>query len=62
MILQTLKIIAGIATIITGIVSLFWPLKYPDLLGWSQLVAAALLRSEPSWVLCLLAWGLPYFM
>ena len=33
MLLQILKIIGGIATIATGIVSLFWPLKVPGFTG-----------------------------
>jgi len=33
MFLQILKIIGGIATIATGIVSLFWPLKVPGFTG-----------------------------
>ncbi len=33
MFLQILKIIGGIATIITGVVSLFWPLKVPGFTG-----------------------------
>ena len=33
MFIQILKIIAGIATIITGIVSLFWPLNVTDFTG-----------------------------
>ncbi|MCJ7734495.1 MAG: DUF4345 family protein [Anaerolineales bacterium] len=33
MLLQILKIIAGVATIVTGIVSLFWPLKVPGFTG-----------------------------
>ena len=33
MFIQILKIIAGIATIITGVVSLFWPLKVPGFTG-----------------------------
>jgi len=33
MILQVLKIIAGIATILTGVISLFWPLKVPGFTG-----------------------------
>ncbi len=33
MILQILKIIGGAATIITGLVSLFWPLKVPGFTG-----------------------------
>ena len=33
MLMQILKIIAGIATILTGIVSLFWPLKVPGFTG-----------------------------
>jgi len=33
MLLQILKIIAGAATIVTGIVSLFWPLKVPGFTG-----------------------------
>jgi len=33
MFLQILKIVGGIATIITGVVSLFWPLKVPGFTG-----------------------------
>ena len=33
MLLQILKIIAGVATIMTGIVSLFWPMKVPGFTG-----------------------------
>ena len=33
MILQIIKIIGGAATIITGLVSLFWPLKVPGFTG-----------------------------
>ena len=33
MILQILRIIAGLATVITGVVSLFWPLKVPGFTG-----------------------------
>ena len=33
MIIKILQIIAGIATIITGVVSLFWPLKVPGFTG-----------------------------
>ena len=33
MFLQILKIIGGIATIATGVVSLFWPLKVPGFTG-----------------------------
>jgi hypothetical protein len=33
MVLQVLKIIAGIATVITGLVSLFWPLNVPGFTG-----------------------------
>jgi hypothetical protein len=33
MFLQILKIIAGIATILTGLVSVFWPLKVPGFTG-----------------------------
>ena len=33
MIIQILKIIAAVATIITGFVSLFWPLKVPGFTG-----------------------------
>ena len=33
MIIQILKIIAGAATIITGLVSLFWPMKVPGFTG-----------------------------
>ena len=33
MILQILKIIAAIATILTGIVSLFWPMRVPGFTG-----------------------------
>jgi len=33
MFLQILKIIGGVATILTGIVSLFWPLKVPGFTG-----------------------------
>ena len=33
MVLQILKIIAGVATILTGIVSLFWPMKVPGFTG-----------------------------
>ena len=33
MFLQILKIVGAIATIITGIVSLFWPLKVPGFTG-----------------------------
>jgi len=33
MVLQILKIIGGIATIATGVVSLFWPLKVPGFTG-----------------------------
>ncbi|MCJ7717550.1 MAG: DUF4345 family protein [Anaerolineales bacterium] len=33
MLLQILKVIAGVATIVTGIVSLFWPLKVPGFTG-----------------------------
>jgi hypothetical protein len=33
MFLNILKIIAGIATILTGVVSLFWPLKVPGFTG-----------------------------
>ena len=33
MILQILWIIAGLATVITGVVSLFWPLKVPGFTG-----------------------------
>lgn len=33
MILQIIKIIVGVATIITGLVSLFWPLKVPGFTG-----------------------------
>jgi hypothetical protein len=33
MIIQILKIIAAVATIITGIVSLFWPTKVPGFTG-----------------------------
>ena len=33
MLMQILKIIAGIATILTGVVSLFWPLKVPGFTG-----------------------------
>jgi hypothetical protein len=33
MIIQILKIIAAIATIITGVVSLFWPTKVPGFTG-----------------------------
>jgi hypothetical protein len=33
MILQIIKIIAGIATILTGVVSLFWPLRVPGFTG-----------------------------
>ena len=33
MFLQILKIIGGIATIITGVVSVFWPLKVPGFTG-----------------------------
>jgi hypothetical protein len=33
MVIRILQIIAGIATIITGLVSLFWPLKVPGFTG-----------------------------
>lgn len=33
MFLQILKIVGGVATIATGIVSLFWPLKVPGFTG-----------------------------
>ncbi len=33
MFLQVLKIIASIATIITGIISVFWPMKVPGFTG-----------------------------
>ncbi len=33
MFLQILKVIAGLATIVTGVVSLFWPLKVPGFTG-----------------------------
>ncbi len=33
MIMQILRILAGAATIITGLVSLFWPLKVPGFTG-----------------------------
>lgn len=33
MIIKILKIIAGVATILTGIVSLFWPLRVPGFTG-----------------------------
>ena len=33
MLLQILKVIAGMATIVTGIISLFWPLKVPGFTG-----------------------------
>ena len=33
MLMQILKFIAGIATILTGVVSLFWPLKVPGFTG-----------------------------
>ena len=33
MVMQILKIIAGVATIVTGIVSLFWPMKVPGFTG-----------------------------
>lgn len=33
MILQILKVIAAVATILTGIVSLFWPMKVPGFTG-----------------------------
>ena len=33
MFLQILKIIGGVATIATGVVSLFWPLKVPGFTG-----------------------------
>ena len=33
MILQILKIVAGVATILTGVVSLFWPLRVPGFTG-----------------------------
>ena len=33
MIMQILRIIAGAATIVTGLVSLFWPMKVPGFTG-----------------------------
>ena len=33
MVIKILQIIAGIATIITGVVSLFWPLRVPGFTG-----------------------------
>lgn len=33
MVLQVLKIIGAVATVITGLVSLFWPLKVPGFTG-----------------------------
>ena len=33
MFLQILKIVGGIATILTGVLSLFWPLKVPGFTG-----------------------------
>lgn len=33
MLSQILKIVAGVATILTGLVSVFWPLKVPGFTG-----------------------------
>ena len=33
MIMQILKVVAGLATVITGVVSLFWPMKVPGFTG-----------------------------
>jgi hypothetical protein len=33
MFIQILKIVAGVATILTGVVSLFWPLRVPGFTG-----------------------------